>query len=797
MKIKYLIFLIFLINSFVSNALSNDVEFEAKDLKIIGDGNKIVAYNSKTIVPSDETQIKSEKVEYDKQTKILKFYKNVIFNDLKNNIEIKSNEIIYKRDINLIFSSGDTEINIKNKYDIKSKDIYLNRNQNQIDGNNQTVVKDSEKNTYILEEKFNLDLVNDLIKANKSTIIDNQKNKYFFEDLVINTRDNEIAGKELKVEFENSYFGNSENDPLLKGKSAYSDEKELKIYKAVFSTCNTSGKKCRGWEVNSKEFKHDKSKKIFEYKNSWLKLFDFKLFYLPYFNHPDPSVKRKSGFLTPSYKSSENLGTSINFPYFKVLGEDKDITFSPRYYADKSFLLQNEYRQALENSNILSDFSFLVGETGTKAHLFYNIGGNFDNSTSYELNLQSVKGDNYLKNHKLKETSNLIDDENLLISNFDVKWDFKDSKFDTSFKVYEDLSIGNTDRYQYIFPEYNFSKNIKVPDSYNGVFNFITNGYNKNYSTNINESVLINNFHFKSNDVINKRGIVTNYDLLLKNSNSYSENSNSFKENGNYQLFETIKIENNFPLIKKDRNVTYYLKPKTSFRFSPNGNSDLSEKDLVIDYNNAFSLNRISTNSQVEGGAALSIGLEFQKNDNIKGNLIDFRIGNILKPNKDFKLPTKSKLDQTRSDVFGDLKVRLTDNVNLGYAFSYDRDLDFSNLDSLLLNIGVNNFVTKFDYYTENHDFGDKENVKNITSYNFNDENSILFSTSRDLKNDFTEYYNLTYEYVTDCISVNFNFNKSFYSDGNLEPDNTLSFLIKIIPFTELGVPNIGDMISK
>ena len=285
--------------------------------------------------------------------------------------------------------------------------------------------------------------------------------------------------------------------------------------------------------------------------------------------------------------------------------------------------------------------------------------------------------------------------------------------------------------------------------------------------------------------------------MLLKNSNSYSENSNSFKENGNYQLFETIKIENNFPLIKKDRNVTYYLKPKTSFRFSPNGNSDLSEKDLVIDYNNAFSLNRISTNSQVEGGAALSIGLEFQKNDNIKGNLIDFRIGNILKPNKDFKLPTKSKLDQTRSDVFGDLKVRLTDNVNLGYAFSYDRDLDFSNLDSLLLNIGVNNFVTKFDYYTENHDFGDKENVKNITSYNFNDENSILFSTSRDLKNDFTEYYNLTYEYVTDCISVNFNFNKSFYSDGNLEPDNTLSFLIKIIPFTELGVPNIGDMISK
>ena len=46
-----------------------------------------------------------------------------------------------------------------------------------------------------------------------------------------------------------------------------------------------------------------KKKKIFEYKNSWLKIFDYKVFYLPYFNHPDPTVKRKSGFLTPSYSS--------------------------------------------------------------------------------------------------------------------------------------------------------------------------------------------------------------------------------------------------------------------------------------------------------------------------------------------------------------------------------------------------------------------------------------------------------------------------------------------------------------
>ena len=51
---------------------------------------------------------------------------------------------------------------------------------------------------------------------------------------------------------------------------------------------------------------------------------------------------------------------------------------------------------------------------------------------------------------------------------------------------------------------------------------------------------------------------------------------------------------------------------------------------------------------------------------------------------------------------------------------------------------------------------------------------------TKDLANDFTQYYDVMYTYYTDCISINFNYNKSFFSDGNLKPNKTLSFLIKI-----------------
>ena len=65
-------------------------------------------------------------------------------------------------------------------------------------------------------------------------------------------------------------------------------------------------------------------------------------------------------------------------------------------------------------------------------------------------------------------------------------------------------------------------------------------------------------------------------------------------------------------------------------------------------------------------------------------------------------------------------------------------------------------------------------------------EHSLKFDTTKDLKDDFTQFYKLAYKYETDCLSASFEYQKTFYNDGNLEPDATLKFLIKFIPFHEV-----------
>ena len=797
MKVSKLLIIILIFKAFTNMLYSEEIKFNSEKMDIKDEGNLIIAYNSNTYIPKDNVNIISENVIYNKNKNLITFTDNVFFYDKKNNVVIESNKIIFEKNKNLIFSEGPTKYNLKDQYNIKSEDTYFDRTKKIIFGNKKAIIKDLEKNIFNLEEKYRILIEEEIVKSKKSVILDKNENTYIFEDLVLNLKTNEILGKEIKVEFKDSFFGNVNNDPILRGRSSYSNEQELKVYKAVFSTCNIQYKKCRGWEINSDEFKHDKEKKIFEYKNSWLKLFDYKLFFTPYFNHPDPTVKRKSGFLTPYYGTSDSLGTQINFPYFKIIDIDKDITFNPRYYADKSFLLQNEYRQALKNSNILSDFSFLVGEAGTKGHLFYNQIGKLNKYTNFELNIQNVKGDNYLKTHKLKDNSSIIADDSVLVSNLDLNWEFADSSLDTSFKLFEDLSRNYHDRYQYVFPDFNFTKSINIPSSYNGKFNFNSYGYNKLYNTNVTESVLTNDFLFSSNEYISSNGVASNFNLLLKNSNDYSNNSTNFEDNLNYNLFGLFKYDASFPLQKRMENYTHFLKPIISFRYSPNGNSDLSEKDLYLNYNNAFGINRISESSQVEGGESINLGLEFKRKNNSGLEILDLKLANIFKMDENYRMPTKSKLNNKRSDIFGEINYNLSKEMKVGYYFSYDKDLKYSNRDELSFDLNVNNFLTNISYYSEHNDLPNVETVKNSNKFYYNNENSFGFDVSKDLSNNFTQYYNLMYTHETDCISFNLNYNKSFYRDGNLEPTKSLSFLIKIIPFTELGVPNLGDLIDN
>ena len=784
-KVIFYIFIIFAL--FEKSVFSEEININSSNIKVLEKGNIINALNVKANIPSKKIEIEGDKSIYDKKNSQLTIINNVKFFDKLKNIYLEGEKVIYNQLTDLVQTFGKTFIRIEDKYYVYSNDLFYDRKLQKIYTDKETIIKDKKQNVFNLEDNFVFDINNEIITSDKTNIIDNNNNEYGFEKAKIDLKNNAIAGKELKVNFMDSYFGNPDNDPILKGRAATSNENKTKIYKAVFTTCNTENKKCPGWEIQSEEFTHDKINKVFEYKNSWLKIFDKKVLYFPFFSHPDPSVERKSGFLTPVYGGSDNFGSWINIPYFKVINEEKDLTFNPRIYADDKIILQSEYRQAFENSNLISDFSFNNDGKNTNTHLFAKIDGNLNSKTKFDFKYQDVTNDNYLKIHNLSDSSPIIENESLLTTQFKITKNIDDNtNLDTSFTVYEDLSKRDSDRFQYILPNFTYAKNITIPNSYNGNYKFISSGFQKNYDTNKYESLLINDFLFESNNIISESGLLNNYDLLIKNFNSYTENSSNYSEKEDYEVLGSLLLKTSFPLKKVNEYSQNYLKPIMAIRYSPNNTKNISDKDIRLDYNNIFSLNRIGSNEIVEGGKSISLGLEYEKRNLQDKKIIGFNIANSISDKKNDNLPTKSKLNETRSDFVGNLSYYPNNILNFDYSFSYDKNFDNSNYDSISTSINLNNFITNFNFLSEDGNIGNNEIITNTTTFKLNNENNLKFKTSKDLKNDFTEYYNLIYSYETDCLIASAEFNKKFYRDGSLVPDKSLLFTIKFIPFAQI-----------
>ena len=105
------------------------------------------------------------------------------------------------------------------------------------------------------------------------------------------------------------------------GKLFKISEKNTEFTKSIFTLCDyRKNDKCPPWSIQASKMFHDSQKKTIYYDNAIIKVFDLPVFYLPRLSHPDPSVKRRSGFLVPSISDSKNLGYGVSIPYFFDVG---------------------------------------------------------------------------------------------------------------------------------------------------------------------------------------------------------------------------------------------------------------------------------------------------------------------------------------------------------------------------------------------------------------------------------------------------------------------------------------------
>ena len=772
------------------SANSNELKFEATSIELIDKDKIIIAKDGVKIFSNDGIVIDADQMRYDKEKKILNAEGNIaVKNELKK-IQINSDKITYNKVQEKIVSSGNVLIEFEKNYTLKTDEIIYLKNSDEILINYFSKIEDQFQNK-IEVEKLNYSIKDKLFKGRKVKLSDFEKNFYNFDTAIIDFSKNQIIADNVNIDFNKNTFGNPLNDPRLKGNYFFGDKKNSIIKKGVFTTCKKNDD-CPPWQIKAKEINHDKEKKIINYKHAWLEIYDKPIIYFPKFFHPDPTVKRQSGFLMPQMIDSSSLGISVKLPYYKVISDNKDFTFSPRIFSETEGLFQNEYRQVNKNSKHIADFSLKDKNGSSKTHFFTNsiakLNIDFFDVSEVELNLQATSDDNYLKTHNIKSKINT--NQSLLKSFLTFRGNSRDMDLETKIEAYEDLTEDKTsDKYEYIFPSYSFSK--RFTSNYNGTYELISKGNYKNYDTNIFEKVLVNDLKFSSDPKITNLGFINNFNFLFKNVTSEGENSSNYKNKFNSENYGSVFYNLSYPMKKEGKFFDSFLTGKGSLMYSPNSNKDLKSLDRKIDINNIFTQNRLSLSDSVEGGESLTLGGEYNLKSKRNGNdVVVAGLATIIRNSEERNLPNKSTINNQVSDIVGSLIFEPNSNLKFDYNFSMDNDLQSTNYNLLKSDISVNKFVTSFEFLQEDDEIGNESYLSNETSYNFNSANTLKYRTRRNKKTDFTEFYNLIYEYKNDCLTASIQYNKDYYSDNDLKPTEELFFSISIIPLATLNTPS-------
>ena len=122
------------------------------------------------------------------------------------------------------------------------------------------------------------------------------------------------------------------------------------VYTAC-APCRDDPKKPPLWQVKAARIIHDQTDKMLYFENAQLEFFGVPMAYLPYGSAPDPTVKKKTGFLMPEVKTNPTYGYGIEIPFFWDIAPDYDATFNPRFMTQQGVLLQAEFRQRLLNGS--------------------------------------------------------------------------------------------------------------------------------------------------------------------------------------------------------------------------------------------------------------------------------------------------------------------------------------------------------------------------------------------------------------------------------------------------------------
>ena len=621
----------------------------------------------------------------------------------------------------------------------------------------------NEDNIKIKSDKLIYDQSKNLLDANGNIIINDQMNNTFFLD-EINASDNlgQISGKAVKIRLHDG--------SRIVGSSFNKDDEISVIENAEYTPCIEKDyliKNCPGWKLKSKKIYHDRESKTIHYDHAQIQLFNLPVLYLPYFSHPDPSVKKRTGFLMPTIQTDNQLGETFSIPFFLNLSSNRDLTFTPNIQTSTNNFYNLDYRHLndLFELEINSSIDDNNDNSGTSNHLFLEskIFNKYGNLNTY---LRTSNNDTYMRKNKINNLT-------VLKSGIEFDREVDDTFFSIETIGYKHLTTDDQ-QWEYLYPNIiydidNIDNNIFEGNvSLNNKLSF-RKRLNENY-----ESLASSQLNW-SNQKINKNfGFIFDNEANLRVT-SISIDEKSRSDTSNIRFYPQLSSKISYPLLKSSLLFNQTLTPIIMPIFAPYNNYTEAQ---TITNSNIFSTNRATSFDEWESGPRINYGIEWFVNS-IRGTDIKTVLGQNYRFNK---------LSEDTTSEISNYFINSNININLDNYLDSSLIIDRNDLKIRSLNASTFNtfgnliFALNYDYTSGKYNTS-AEQVAVGGKYKLDNNLFIKFTGAKNIDTNKNIGYQYGILYENDCLGIDLNYYRDLTKDRDVAESYGYSFTIVLKPF--------------
>ena len=577
---------------------------------------------------------------------------------------------------------------------------------------------------------------------------------------------------------------------------------------AVYSPCPlcNEGKGGPLWQIKARHVVLDEKAETVTYRDARMELFGVPIAYTPWFRHPAPGVTRQSGFLTPAFGSTSELGLVAQIPYYYVIDQSSDATIAPIFTQKGGTVLAGEYRRlhTAGYTQLAGAATYAVrDESDHDAEQGHGLRGYFRGLGGYSVSDHSQAGyDIYLSSDNTFLDRYQIDDASVLrsrtfLEGFDQRnfWSLNAYYFQGLAAFYDQdtipvaLPLGET---RFVSERY-WGGSYFTADS-----NMLALTRNKGLDT----RRLSNRIGWTLPHVgpigdvytldVSMRGDVYNTD------GDPSTFSSDGGEDTRGRVLPRITGTWSWPLADWTGSWVHEVEPVVSVNLAPTwGNTrkipNEDSSDFEFDETNLFEQDRFAGLDRIDTGTRVAYGLRFSSYGP-RATEFSGEFGQSYSFTENSFFPPESGVQDNLSDYVGAFYVRPSPLLDLSYRYRLGKDdLKFRRQDALAsfgpsflrFNLGYVNLSREPEAFDDEkqsganpNGFESREEITLGVRMKLTDQIALGAQTRRDLSADETIANQVGLIYTHPCLILALGFEQRFTPDAQLGDETAFLFRI-------------------